>query len=433
MSKQESPLIPLAAAALAEDPEASVVLLDSAIGDAELGARSLLAIDPAPALRISGAGLDESDGAGGWRRIADDDIWSHADAWLAVRWQGDPAESYVGWISWECGPIANPAVSQAAPVAEPTLWLGRVGDGWVERGGQLHRVTDGVERAARGHAEQAAPARVAASAPSVVSAPTEEWHRERIAAILAAIERGSISQACLTFPITLRDELSLWERYLEMRGRSPGDYAAFWQAGGAALACSSPERFLDFRDGEVVARPMKGTRPRSGGQAAARELAANPKDRAENIMIAELLRDELAAVCEPGSAHISELCQVEAYQTVWQMTSTVRGRLRPELGPMSLLAATFPPGSMSGRPKIEALALLNELEAGPRGLYAGSLFWLDGAQRWSFNVVIRSLIRDAEGALRWDVGGGIVAGSDARSEWLEAWLKAAALGLPQPR
>lgn len=434
MSTSPSTLESLADALLAEEPDRALVWLDSALGGPDLGERSLLALEPEPALRISALGMQLATGTGVWAPHQPGCPWRAADAWLRDVWASEPDAHFVGWIAWEAGHVADAAMPALVAPEVPVLWLGRVRQGWVERGGACEPIGSPNALCAPWDQEHAPPPESpwAEAPPAMGASPDQRWHEERVADILEAILSGRVYQACLTFPIEVKDTAPLWRRYRALRRQSPGDYSAFWQAGGQRLACSSPERFLDVRHGEVFARPMKGTRPRSDGPDAARALAEDPKDRAENIMIVDLLRNDLHRVCVPGTVHVPELCVVEPYRTVWQMTSTIAGQLRPEVGPFGLLQATFPPGSMSGAPKIEAVRLLTELEAAPRGLYAGSLFWLDGAHRWSFNVVIRSLLADADGGLRWPVGGGIVAASHAEDEWREAWTKSAALGWDPP-
>jgi anthranilate/para-aminobenzoate synthase component I len=174
---------------------------------------------------------------------------------------------------------------------------------------------------------------------------------------------------------------------------------------------------------------MKGTRLLVPGseQAIMEELAASEKDRAENTMIVDLLRNDLSRVCRPGSVQVPALCTVERYRSVAQLTSTVTGELAAGRDIWDLLAAAFPPGSMTGAPKLEACAMLRELEQGPRGLYGGTIGWVEPNGNAELSVVIRTM-QSRNGRARWDVGGGIVYDSDPASEWEEAWAKVAVLG-----
>ena len=173
---------------------------------------------------------------------------------------------------------------------------------------------------------------------------------------------------------------------------------------------------------------MKGTRRRGTrpDHELAEELRTNPKDRAENAMIAEMVADELRTICEPESVAISKPFEVDILPNVLQMSSTVEGRVREGVGPFAAFGALAPPGSMTGEPKAAACALLHELEERPRGLYSGSVAWIDGADRAIFSVVIRSLQATGDEAA-WHVGGGIVAASHPPSEWDESRAKAATL------
>lgn len=257
------------------------------------------------------------------------------------------------------------------------------------------------------------------------------WHRASVEEVLSAIGAGRLYQLCLTFPVRFappRDPASL---FAWLVSRHPVDYAAWVSLPGFELLSASPERFLSLRGRTVTLRPMKGTRGLGQcGEAAVaeamRDLATSVKDRAENVMIADLARNDLGRVCVPGSVLPSALFEVERYASVAQMTSTIRGELRDGLDVWDALAAAFPPGSMTGAPKIEACRMIRELEAAPRGLYGGVLGWIEPDGDAEFSVVIRSLQTRAREA-RWDIGGGIVHDSTADAEWAEAWAKFAPL------
>ena len=255
------------------------------------------------------------------------------------------------------------------------------------------------------------------------------WHSTAVEAVLAAIASGRLYQLCLTFPVRFAPPADPASLFAWLVSRHPVDYAAWVSLPGFELLSASPERFLSLRGRTVTLRPMKGTRGLGQGasdEAAMRELAASVKDRAENVMIADLARNDLGRVCVPGSVRPTALFEVERYASVAQMTSTVRGELREGLDVWDAFAAAFPPGSMTGAPKIEACRMIRELEAGPRGLYAGVLGWVEPDGDAEFSVVIRSL-QSRHGEARWDIGGGIVHDSAADAEWAEAWAKFAPL------
>lgn len=245
------------------------------------------------------------------------------------------------------------------------------------------------------------------------------------------VEAGDAYQVCLTHRIDLAGRPDPWRLYAALRRRTPAPFAACVDAGPVAVVSASPERFLRVEpDGCVETRPMKGTRPRGETPEADAKLRAelrdSAKDRAENVMIVDLARNDLGRVCATGSVHVDGLCELEAHPTVFQLVSTVRGRLRPGVGPLEALRAAFPPGSMTGAPKLRALEILDALEPHRRGFYAGALGHLDVRGALDLSVLIRCLFLDASG-LWLGVGGGIVADSDPAAEYQETLDKAAAL------
>jgi para-aminobenzoate synthetase component 1 len=188
---------------------------------------------------------------------------------------------------------------------------------------------------------------------------------------------------------------------------------------GVAVASASPERFLRRRGRQVESRPIKGTAPTPE--------SFSPKDRAENVMIVDLVRNDLGRVCEYGSVHVAVLCQVERHPGLSHLVSTVRGRLRSDVGWPELLAATFPPGSVTGAPKLAALDVIRRLEPVPRSVYCGAIGWVDADnQTADLNVAIRTFWVE-DGHLHLGVGGAITWDSTAEGEWRETELKAARL------
>lgn len=251
-----------------------------------------------------------------------------------------------------------------------------------------------------------------------------EHIRERIIA-------GDLYQACLTHCMELPFGGDPWAFYGALRARNPAPFAAYLQLPGMTLAGSSPERFLRATpNGALESRPIKGTRPRGATRAEdlqlRAELEASQKDRAENLMIVDLVRNDLGRVAATGSVCVSELFAIESYATVFQMVSTVRAQLRRGCDALDAVRAAFPPGSMTGAPKLAAMSLLRKLEAARRGLYAGAIGYLDARGGADLSVVIRSAcIRNGRAALH--AGGGIVFDSNPDAEWAEAQQKARAL------
>ena len=214
--------------------------------------------------------------------------------------------------------------------------------------------------------------------------------------------------------------------YLRLRQRNPAPFAGYFDLGDFQVISASPERFLSVRQREVEARPIKGTRRFSGidaGRSSADALCRSEKDRAENVMIVDLLRNDLSRVCQPQSVQVTQLCRVETYPFVQHLVSVIRGRLRESCGPIELLRAAFPGGSITGAPKVRAMEIIAELEPTARGPYCGSLGYLgfDGAM--DLNILIRT-ITAGRGWWQAPVGGGIVAQSDPREEYEETWTKA---------
>ena len=257
----------------------------------------------------------------------------------------------------------------------------------------------------------------------------------RVEAIRAAIAAGEIYQANLSRRLETSFRGDPWSLYRRVRTGDPALFAAFLDLGSSpggaprAIVSASPEPFLAVdADGRVLADPIKGTRPRGRDReedrALARELLGSEKDRAENTMIVDVLRNDLGRVCTPGSVRVSRLCRLERTATVQHLVSTVSGHLAAGRDPFDLLAASFPGGSISGAPKLRAMRILEELETVRRGPYTGALGWIgpDGAMATS--ILIRTFVADG-GRLSLNVGGGITWRSDPRAEWEETRAKAA--------
>jgi para-aminobenzoate synthetase component 1 len=220
------------------------------------------------------------------------------------------------------------------------------------------------------------------------------------------------------------------ELYGRLRERNAAPFAGYFDTGDFVIASASPERFLRVDRGLVETRPIKGTRPcgATPDEDAARraELLASAKDRAENIMIVDLLRNDLGRVCEYGSVTVPAVCQLETYRYVHHLVSQVRGRLRADKGPVDLLRAAFPGGSVTGAPKIRAMQIIAELEPTARGAYCGSLGYLGFDGSMDSNILIRTFTL-GRGWAQFPVGGGIVADSDPEREYQETLHKARGL------
>ena len=372
----------------------------------------------------------------------------------------------VGYLAYELGdvlerlPPAPPDDQGLAPLRlalhDWTIaWDRRTGAAWL-----AGRALDGdAERLARRLAavrDRIRPsrlARAAALSPADDEAPdgiafTSSLDRAAyeagVEAVRGRIARGDIYQANLTRRLAAPFDGDPWPLYRRLRTGDPSLFSAYLDLGrGApdhgsvlgsaparprAILSASPEPFLAISPRGVVSTdPIKGTRPRGRSReedrALARELLASAKDRAENVMIVDVLRNDLGRVCVPGSVRVPRLCRLERTAAVQHLVSTVTGRLAPGRDPFDLLRASFPGGSITGAPKIRAMEILRELEPTRRGPYTGALGWIgpDGAMATS--ILIRTLVADGT-RLTIHVGGGITWQSDPAAEWAETVAKA---------
>lgn len=251
-------------------------------------------------------------------------------------------------------------------------------------------------------------------------------HARAVGRIRDYIAAGDCYQVNLTFPFAgtcLGDPLALYAR---LRAAQPVAHGGLLMTPEACLLSFSPELFVERTGGVIRSRPMKGTAARGAdpaADAAARAaLAASAKDRAENVMIVDLIRNDLGRVARPGSVRVEALCAVETYPSVHQMTSAVAADCDADLA--AVLAALFPCGSITGAPKVRAMQIIRELEATPRGPYTGALGWVGAGGDFRFSVAIRTLQVAADGSLRYGVGSGIVWDSEPAAEYAECLLKA---------
>jgi aminodeoxychorismate synthase component I len=247
----------------------------------------------------------------------------------------------------------------------------------------------------------------------------------------AHIKTGDVFQLCLTNQIFIEHDADALKTFLTLRESNPAPYGGYLKLGGVELVSSSPEQFLKVSaGGKVSSKPIKGTRPRSKDQAEdsqiANELLNNEKERAENLMIVDLMRNDLGRVCEADSISVEKLFEIESYATVHQLVSTVSGKLRAGQSATSALAACFPGGSMTGAPKIRAVDILRELEGAPRDIYSGAFGFLGFDGSADFGMTIRTLVFEGKSA-SLGVGGGITIDSDPESEFEETMLKSSAL------
>ncbi len=254
--------------------------------------------------------------------------------------------------------------------------------------------------------------------------------REAYARAFARIQRyildGDCYQVNLAQRLTARCSGDPWHAYRRLRARMASPFSAFMTAGEATVLSFSPERFLHITDGRVETRPIKGTMRRAtrsdADQRQVERLLASAKDRAENIMIVDLMRNDLGRTCRTGSVRVEKLCGLESYANVHHLVSVVTGQIAPGRTPLEVLANCFPGGSITGAPKIRAMQIIDELEPDARSVYCGSIGYVSASGTMDTSIAIRTLVHAAGHIHSWG-GGGIVADSDCETEYRESLLK----------
>ena len=329
-----------------------------------------------------------------------------------------------GFFSYECGAAFEPTVAPFRVASTPLAWIGI----YDRRYTWDHRTGRFCDADPPGLTPTAIPA----SAPAIHPGPTPDpqAYAAAIQAIHDWIRAGDIYQLDYTWPLHLRTGASPAALYAHLIAQQPVPYAAFvhWQPGRHILSLS-PELFFRIESGDgsrrIVTKPMKGTasrgRTNAEDDAHAEALRTSVKNRAENVMIVDLLRNDLGRLCAFGSVRVDELFAVERHPTLWQMTSTVSGTLRPGLTFHEIFRALFPSGSVTGAPKVRAMQLIAQLETHPRGVYTGAIGFFS-REETVFNVAIRTLDLDGPHATM-GVGSGIVIDSNADDELAECLLK----------
>ena len=278
----------------------------------------------------------------------------------------------------------------------------------------------------------------AKNSPQWQSQTPKETYLENVERIKQHIVDGDFYEMNYCIAFTAIEEIDPYDAFMLLSRKAPAPFSVFLKDGDRYLLCASPERFFGKRGDLIFSQPIKGTRPRVFDSISseldevqdltvARELEKSEKDRAENIMIVDLVRNDLSKVCEVGSVQVPECCAVYSFSHVHQLISTVEGRLKPEVGLKELMHATFPMGSMTGAPKISVMQHTNHLEGFARGIYSGTVGYV-WKQNMDFNVVIRALQYDSQAkTLAYAVGGAITYDSVAEQEYQECLDKASAV------
>lgn len=327
-------------------------------------------------------------------------------------------------------------VSQGLPETEPRRRHQRAQERLEKVRRQLAQPLDAAPLPADGSPSDSVPRSDLApqsDVPGVAGLTSDFSRTQYLDAVSRAIEyirAGDIFQVNLSQRLLYPARTETVELYLRLRQRNPAPFSAYFDAGVFQIASASPERFLKVDRGHVETRPIKGTRARTlwpeADLFAGDDLAASEKDRAENVMIVDLLRNDLSRVCLPASVRVSQLCRLESYQYVQHLVSAVEGELASGRTALDLLSASFPGGSITGAPKVRAMQIIAELEPTARGPYCGALGYIgfDGAMDTS--ILIRT-ITAGRGWWQAPVGGGIVAQSSPLREYAETWHKAEGL------
>lgn len=390
-------------------------------------------------LRVTSNGAWLSTGGSGYEYVAD---WLQLlEHTLKTQASDIPPDAppfcggWIGWFSYESGPLfdkvsAHPpymgidlAVFAYYPVVDAFDYAER------RRWRSLVENVSGTEAAALDDA-------IALPEPAKAADITCNFTRhEYLAAVNKAVDyikAGDVYQINLSQQFSVSGDLSMPSVYIRARENSPSPYSAFISLGDTSLVSISPELFLDadMMSGEIISRPIKGTRRRGTDHnedvALAKELSASEKDRAENVMIVDLVRNDLGRVCISGSVETPEVCRLEIHPSVFHLVSTVKGRLDPDVSLCDIITAAFPGGSITGTPKIRATEIIKDLEPTPRGPYTGAYGYFSHSGRAKLAMSIRVIWNNGS-RLMISAGGGIVADSDPEDEYQETLTKASAM------
>lgn len=317
-----------------------------------------------------------------------------------------------GYLAYEAGAAYGLATHLPDPDAPPLLWFG------------LYRGYESVDAPASDAAYRFGEWR-----PSL----TFEAYKSAIARIKDAVAAGNTYQANYTFHLRAEFEGDPWALFANLAAAQRAEFCAYVDLGRFAVCSASPELFFRLEGSTLTSRPMKGTAPRGLTTADDRDqiewLRNSEKNRAENVMIVDMIRNDFGRIARTGSVRVPALFTVERYPTLLQMTSTVRAETDASLG--EILAATFPCASITGAPKVSTMRLIHDLEPQPRGVYTGAIGFIAPGRRAQFNVAIRTAVIDrSRGRAVYGVGSGVVWDSDARAEYDECLLKARVLAAP---
>ncbi len=448
-SRLVPPLDPAAAAARLRGRQSGLALLDSAMRHDALGRHSYLAADPFGRFRVRGgqafrngvpvpgAPLDALRAVlAPYRTAPDPDL---------PPFQGGA----IGYLAYDLGASlerVTPPARRAGLADDLAVNLYASVVAFDHRAGTCHLIatgfpeTDPSARARKAAADlDALEAALAGPEPAGETVPvapldwrsnfTPESYARAVERVRDYIRAGDIYQANIAqrFAAALPPGFDAFAFYRRLRARNPAPFAAYLEVDGLTLASSSPERFLRLDGRQVETRPIKGTARRAADpaedRARAEALAADPKERAENVMIVDLLRNDLSRICAPHSVAVPSLCGIETYAGVHHLVSAVTGTLKDGADGLDLLAATFPGGSITGAPKLRAMDIITEIEGDAREAYCGAIGWIGFDGSLDTSIAIRTVMLDATRAVL-QAGGGVTLLSDPDSEYRETLIKA---------
>ena len=431
--------------------EPYMLLLDSAGAYPEVGRYSYLTADPFLVLRSKGQQVDiVADGV--VERVQDSPfhvLRRLLRSFPVAKQPGLPPfqGGAAGYLAYDLGRLIERIPTRARDdMALPDMCLGfydwvlahdaltgescLVSTGWPEGAARRarERADWALRRIGRASGASRSPERFEVS--GLRSNFTRDAYLAAVRRVKAYLEAGDVYQVNISQRFQGRFVGQPWELYQALRTANPAPFAAYLRTPDLVVLSASPEQFLRVDDRRVETRPIKGTRPRGGAPAAdealARELLASEKDRAENVMIVDLLRSDLGRVCGIGSVQVSSLFALEAHPTVFHLVSTITGRLADDRDAVDLLRAAFPGGSVTGAPKIRAMEIIEELEPTRRGVYCGSIGFISFTGDMNTSIAIRTITVRGD-TLEFQVGGGIVADSEPEAEYMETLHKAEGL------
>lgn len=345
----------------------------------------------------------------------------HGDPWLELQRFRERFPGYCcGYLGYDLKNAREQLISENAdPIGLPDMWMGRPTRIYILNEGDVSSEDFLIQEARPFNME------------NLVAADNASTYKQKVERAQKYITEGDIYEVNISHQLKANFTGEPFSLFIHMAQRGPVPFASYLKLEDVHACCASPERFLTKKGEAIYSDPIKGTRPRGNSpeedEEIVRELSSSEKEKAENLMIVDLVRNDFSRVCTSGSVKVSNLFEIQHFSTVHQMVSRVEGTLQKDVTSEEVLAACFPMGSMTGAPKIRSIQIIEELEDYKRGLYSGAIGVITPDGDFNFNVVIRTaIIRDEK--LYYSTGGAITADSDPLAEWEETLIKSRALG-----